>query len=133
MWVLIAVVVLALIVVGAWLFARAGFLGVGGFGFAGRGMAGEGRFFNMPHQYGMMPGYARSIGFPIFGWLGSILIFAFGVAVGLILAAIGRRPSNRESSAGGTEVGVPASFEAWHTQLHEQEAKRPATKRARRS
>jgi hypothetical protein len=133
LWVLVAVIVLILIAAGVWLFARVGFLGVGGFGFAGRGMLGEGRFFDMPRQYGMMPGYARGIGFPVFGWLGSILVFALGVGVGLILAAIGRRPSNPQMPASGTQTDVPASFEAWHTQLHEREAEAPANKRGRRS
>lgn len=134
LWVLVAVVVLGLIVVGALFFSRVGFgPGIGLFGYAGRGMPDGGRFFNMPRHFGMMPGYARSIGLPIFGWVGAILLFAFGLAVGLVLAAIGRRPSNPQAPAGGTETEVPASFEAWHNQLHEQEAQRPATKRSRRS
>lgn len=134
MRVLVAVVVLAVVVAGAMLFARAGFFpAIGRFGFAGRGMPDGGRFFDMPRQYGMMPGYSRGIGLPYLGWIGSALVFAIGVAVGLILGAIGRRPTNPQPSDGGTEAEVPASFEAWHTQLHEQEAKRPAAKRPRRS
>jgi hypothetical protein len=133
LWVLVAVVVLALIAAGAWLFARAGYGSMGWFGFAGRGVPEGGRFFDMPRHYGMMPGYARGIGFPYLGWVGSVLVFALGVGVGLILAAIGRRPSAPQPSPAESETDVPASFEAWHNQLHEQEAKRPATRRSRRS
>jgi hypothetical protein len=134
LWVLVAVVVLILIAAGVWLFARAGFFPFfGRLGATGRAFPGGGRYFEMPHQYGMMPGYARGIDFPIFGWLGSIIVFALGVGVGLILAAIGRRPSNQQPMSGGSPSEMPAAFEAWHNQLHEQEAKRPATKRARRS
>lgn len=133
MWVLVAVIVLVLFAGGAWLFARTGFLGIEGYGFAGRAMPGGGRYFDMPHAYGMMPGYSRIVGFPIFGWLGSVLVFALGVGVGLVLGALGRRPSNPEPPAGGSEADVPASFEAWHTKLHEQEAERPSTRRSRRS
>jgi hypothetical protein len=134
LWVLVAIVVLVLIAAGVWLFARAGFFPfIGRVGITTRAFPGNGRFFGMPRGYGMMPGYARSIGFPLLGWLGSILIFALGVGVGLILAAIGRRPASQQPTGAGSSAEMPAAFEAWHNQLHEQEAKRPAAKRARRS
>jgi len=133
LWTVVAVIVLGLIVVGAGLSLRASYGPMGWYGSAGRGMPDGGRFFDMPHHYGMMPGNVRSIGFPYFGWVGSILVFALGVGVGLVLGGIGRRPSHPETPAGESESGMPASFEAWHKQLHEQESQRPATKRARRS
>lgn len=133
-WVLGGLLVLALVVVGAGLLTRFGYgPGLGWFGFTGRGMMEGGRLYDMPRHFGMMPGYARGIGFPFIGWLGPILLFALGVGVGLLLGGIGRSPSRPEPDAGPSEAGVPASFEAWHNQLHERETGRAATKRARRS
>jgi hypothetical protein len=130
---LVAVVVLALVVAGAWFLSRASIgPGIAMFGYSGRGLPDGGRFFNMPRHFGMMPGVVRGIGLPYIGWVGAILVFAFGVAVGLVLGAIGRSPSSTQPSTGGTGADVPASFEAWHSQLHEQEAQRSATKRSRR-
>ena len=134
LWVLIAVIVLAFIGVGLGFVYRSGFgsrVGAIGPGF-GR-IPDGGRFIDMPHHFGMMPGFTRGIGFPFIGWVGPILLFALGVGVGLLLGGIGRNPSHPEPTSGGGEAGVPASFEAWHNQLHEQESQRPATKRARRS
>ena len=133
LWILGGLIVLALIVVGAGLLTRVGFgAGLGGFGFTGRGMMDGGRFFEMPRHFGMMPGFGRGIGFPFIGWTGPLLIFGLGLLVGWLLGGVWRQPSQPSKQNMMSESEVPASFEAWHRQLHEQEPERPAAKRSRR-
>lgn len=127
LWVVVAVIVLGLIALGIGLFYRGGF----GTGIA-YGMMRNGRYFVTPHGYEMMPGVGRVVGFPFLGWIGSLLIFGFGLLVGLLLGGIGRssQPRSQEGLDSGTDR---AAFEAWHQEAHERESAPPAAKRGRRS
>jgi hypothetical protein len=127
LWVVVAVIVLGLIAVGVGLFYRGGF----GTGIA-YGIMRNGRFFNTPRGYGMMPGVGRAIGFPFLGWIGSLLIFGFGLLVGLLLGGIGRSNQPRRQE-GPDDDKERAAFEAWHREAHEHDPAPPAAKRGRRS
>ncbi|OGO72237.1 MAG: hypothetical protein A2Z37_13790 [Chloroflexi bacterium RBG_19FT_COMBO_62_14] len=133
LWALVGVIVLGVIAVGVGLLYRTGFgPGMAGFDPSWGRMGDGGRFFEMPRHFGLMPGYGRGIGLRFIGWTGPLLIFGLGLLVGWLLGGVWRQPSqpSRQDMIGESEV--PASFEAWHRQLHEQEPERPAAKRSRR-